>query len=167
MKRNYLLPHTCQRLGVWAGVAAVLFFVIYTIACQVIAFDEIKAVTMLSSRAAFTNIAYFIVNLLLCMAILLVAFSQERCEDEMIDAVRKSSVVSTAYGIFIIYILCVVASSINNLAIVFSQPINISAGRTFSDIRDTITDPVVIFVIYETVFRTRLSRLKKALKDEE
>ena len=164
MKRNYLLPHAFQRIGVALGLTVAVLLVVYCAACFFIAFDSPEADSILSSEGRFTNTAAFIVNTLLCLCIFLMGFSYEECEDEMIDAVRKSSVVSTAYGVFIIYLWCVMAGNMAN----FIMPaLNLENNEIIKDLKETITDPVIIFVIYELVFRTRLSKLRKALRDEE
>ncbi len=83
--KNYLLPYSCQLVG-W-GLLAV---------CLVI---EFSGVLSLEFIMRFREIFHFgigaIRNVLVCFGMLLVAFSREKHEDEMIRDIRISSVAIT------------------------------------------------------------------------
>ena len=164
MKRNYLLPHSCQRIGIGLLFATLVLFCAYFIACMTIAFDSPDADSLLSSKGLFTHYSNLTITLLLSVAIVLIAFSQEKYEDEMIESVRKSSIVSVAYVSFLLYMTIHLLRCCLNIDF-----INFSGDRQpfAADLMQTIGDPMVFFIFYEAVFRTRLSKLKKALKDEE
>ena len=159
MKRNYLLPHVCQRIGVWLLLATVALFCAYFIACMVIAFKAPDADIHL-----FTHCASTAFSLMMCIAVVLIAFSRERYEDEMIDSVRKSSVVTVAYVLFIVYMAITLLRCCVN-----TDFIDMSGNRVSltADLMDTVCNPILFFLFYEIVFRTRLAKLKKALKNEE
>lgn len=157
MKRNYLLPHMCQRIGIWLLSAALVLFCACCIAvttCKSPGFD----IDVFAHRA---TIAY---SLMMCIAVVLIAFSCEKYEDEMIDSVRKSSVVTVAYILFLVYI------AITMLRCCVNTDFIDHSGNTVSltaDLRDTLCHPLLFFFYYEIVFRRRLARFRKALNNEE
>lgn len=164
MKRNYLLPHVCQRIGVWLLFATLALFCTYFIACMVIAFDSPEADNVLSSNSLFTHYWHLAISLMMGVAIVLIAFSREKYEDEMIESVRKSSIVSVAYVSFLLYM------GIHLLRCCFNTDyIDMSGNRVslMADLMDTVCNPILFFIFYEIVFRTRLSKLRKALRNEE
>ena len=164
MKRNYLLPHVCQRIGVWLLLATLVLFCAYFIACMVIAFKAPDADNVLSSNSLFTHYWHLAISLMMGVAIVLIAFSREKYEDEMIDSVRKSSVVTVAYVLFIVYM------AITLLRCCVNTDFIDMSGNTVSltaDLMDTVCNPILFFLFYEIVFRTRLAKLRKALKNEE
>ena len=104
MKRNYLLPHVYQPIGLCAiGLSVVILFT-YIVVCMYIAFRNQNADEILSPSSSFTHGTYCIIHMLACIGVLLYTFSCEKYEDEMIDSVRKSAVVTAAYVLFLVYI---------------------------------------------------------------
>ena len=165
MKRNYLLPHICQRAGLWLGVAAFVAIVI----CKVLSAKGVIVNTATALSAAGGYI-YTLLAMLMCVAVLLITFSKERCEDEMIDAVRKSSVTSVAYTVFLIFTVVSILWYMGDLCFNLRHADSVwhqTESNRLRELMNFIKDPFVIFVFYQAVFRIRLSKLKKALKDEE
>lgn len=170
MKKNYLLPHVCQRAGVCLGLFAALMLVVYWVVCLRVAFVSEAADAILSPSARFTNFTASAIVIILCTAVILMAFSREKYEDEMIDAVRKSSLMCVAYVSFLVFVaiplvpgLCDIVANIVNPSDVWQK----TEWPRLDELSKTLKEPLIIFVFYEIVFRTRLARLKKALKDEE
>ena len=164
MKRNYLLPHVCQHIGLCAALLAGVILIAYIVFCMYIAFRNENADEILSPSSSFTHGTYCIIHLLACIGVLLYTFSREKYEDEMIDSVRKSSVVTVAYVLFLVYIV------ITMLRICINTDYIDLSGKEVSltsDLMHTISDPMIFFLVYEIVFRTRLSKLRKALRNEE
>ena len=164
MKRNYLLPHVYQHIGLCAMLLSVGLLIAYIVVCMYIAFRNQNADEILSPSSSFTHGTYCVVHLLACIGILLYTFSREKYEDEMIDSVRKSAVVTAAYVLFLVYI------SITMLRIFVNTDFIDLSGNKVSltkDLMDSVSDPMLFFLVYEIVFRTRLIKLRKALRDEE
>ena len=159
MKRNYLLPHVYQSIGVVLLFAAVGLFCAYFIICMVIAFKSPD-----TNINLFSHGAYIAISLMLCLGMLFTAFSCEKYEDEMIDSVRKSSVVMVAYVLFLAYLVITIIRCCVN-----TDYIDLTGNRVSvtEDVRDTLCNPVLFFLFYEIVFRIHLFRFRKALKNEE
>ena len=165
MKRCYLLPHSCQVTGVWLGVAAAAAVVIFKVltACGVVEVSTYEV--SIVGGYLYTTLA-----MLLCTAVLLITFSRERCEDEMIDAVRKSSVTSVAYAVFLIFTVVSILWYMGDLCFNLRHADSVwhqTESNRLRELMNFIKDPFVIFLFYQAVFRVRLSKLKKALRDEE
>ena len=170
MKRNYLLPNVCQRVGVCLGIVAALMLVVYWIVCLKVAFVSENADAILSPSARFTNFSASVIVIMLCTAVILMAFSREKYEDEMIDAVRKSSLMCVAYVSFLVFVtiplvpgLCDIVTNLVNPSDVWHK----TEWPRLDELSRTLKEPLIIFVFYEIVFRIRLAKLKKALKNEE
>ena len=157
MKRNYLLPHRCQRIGIGLLLAALVPFCACCIAGTTCKSPGVDI-------DVFVHRASMVSGLMMCIAVVLITFSCEKYEDEMIDSVRKSSVVTVAYILFLVYI------AITMLRWCFNTDFIDHSGNTVSltaDLRDTLCHPLLFFFYYEIVFRRRLAKFRKALNNEE
>lgn len=164
MKKNYLLPHVCQRTGKGLLLAALLLLAGHFAVCMYAAFSQTPgADAILSPASLFMRYSHNVFSFTLGAGILLTAFSCERCEDEMIASVRKDSLVSVAYIAFLLYLLLWLFRSL------LSTDYIVQGNRVspVGDLMQTIGQPLLLFILYETVFRLRLSKLKKAMRDEE
>ena len=164
MKRNYLLPHCCQSAGLWIGMAA--FAAIFALK----ALPSWGIFVTSSELSPASGYLYTLLNLLVCVAVLLITFSEERCEDEMIDAVRKSSITTVAYTVFMIFTVVSILWYLDDIYLNLRQPCatwrQVNSNR-MRELLNFVKDPFVIFVFYQCVFRVRLYKLKKALRNEE
>ena len=163
MKTNYLLPHSYQRIGLWALYSAIALFVIYFFACLTIAFSD-HADTLLRPDSMFVNSIYFANAILICIGLMLIAFSMEKHEDEMIAAIRKDSVATAAYVIFLFYMTVTIASQILEFR---NFSLGIDDSSSLSGLTQTIVQPIIIFAIYEIIFRIKLAKSKRGLEHEE
>ena len=157
MKRNYLLPHRCQRIGIWLLMATLVLFCACCIAGTTFKSPGLD-IDVVAHRATT------VFSLMMCIAVVLITFSCEKYEDEMIDSVRKSSVVTVACILFLVYI------AITMLRCCVNTDFIDHSGNTVSltaDLRDTVCNPLLFFLFYEIVFRRRLAKFTKALKNEE
>ncbi|MCH5329469.1 MAG: hypothetical protein J1E04_00795 [Alistipes sp.] len=170
MKRSYLLPHIYQRIGVWMFIAAIVALICYAAVCMIIEFDATDPDMLLSKRGILVRYSNLVICIFLWISILFTAFSRERHEDEMIESVRRKSVVNVAYTVFLIYLFIVLFGIISDTYFgpvpTYARNVCLLDFASIKDFMHTITDPTILFLFYEAVFRTRLARLKKALKNE-
>ena len=163
MKRtNYLLPHLCQWVGVWLGLAAWAAIILF----KVLAPGWVAEESLLPAGGYL----YTILAMMMCVAVLLITFSEEKYEDEMIVAVRKSTITTVAYAVFMVFVVASIVWYADDICLNLRQPAdtwNQVNSKWLRDILNLVKDPFVIFVFYQAVFRTRLPRLKKALTNEE
>ena len=97
-------------------------------------------------------------------------FSREKYEDEMIDAVRKSSLMCVAYVSFLVFVTIPLAPGLCDIVTNLVNPSEVwhkTEWPRLDELSRTLKEPLIIFVFYEIVFRIRLAKLKKALKNEE
>lgn len=161
MKRNlYLLPHGCRRIGVGMLLAIPVVLLAYFVICR---FMDSDLPGHLETARAFNRWTNFVASALLLVGILLVVFSCEKSEDEMIDAIRRSSVVTVAYVFFLLFM------AVNLFCLIFpryyfdpQEHRSLTAGFW-----TTAAHPFLFFLYYEAVFRFRLAKLKRELRYEE
>ena len=168
MKRTYLLPHVCQRIGVWLGVTtgAVMFLTLGLSLAGILSSGTEVPDGGLSHASGCVSMLF---RQLLIAAVLLITFSCEREEDEMIADVRKRAITHTAYAVFLLHIVtallwngCEMLHNLLHPAPLWQEyPIEL-----FRQLALATKDPLVVFLIYQAVLRTRLANLKKALKNE-
>ena len=164
MKKSYLLPHAYRRAGVWALISAALVLAAYVTVCMVVAFRCENADALLSRTSLLTIGAYNLTYALVCVGIVLFAFSRERFEDEMIDAVRRSSVVRAAYTVFLFYMTVMLAGCVVDFV---SAGVGGDGFATVENILKSVEDPMVMFLFYQLFFRVKLAKLRRALNNEE
>lgn len=163
MKKNYLLPHIYQNIGLCAMFLSVFVLVAYIAVCMYVAFECDDADSILSRTSRLTNGTYNLIHALVCIGVILFTFSREKYEDEMIDAVRKTSVVRAAYAVFMFYMAVMLLGCIAGLA----TGVDFDENELLSDLRECAEDPMIMFLFYEAFFRFKLAKLRKALRDEE
>ena len=169
MKPNYLLPHRWMRVGVWVLIATLAAAVGFFAACMYIAFTADDPSAALAPDTPFIRTAHLLMGVLTGLGILLTAFSRERIEDEMIADVRKRAITHTAYAVFLLHIVtallwngCEMLHNLLHPAPLWQEyPIEL-----FRQLALATKDPLVVFLLYQAVLRTRLAKLKQALKNE-
>jgi hypothetical protein len=117
------------------------------------AFNTLKLFSQNNSHYAIT-----ILYVILLFSALFVAFSKEKIEDELIQNIRYSSVVVTAYAGFLFYVLIL-------LIYAFNQSFDL-LSRTFYRYL-MLVNPITLFMLYVIIFRTKLFISKRGLKNEE
>ena len=143
---NFLLPHYFQKIGWSLFIFSFIYF-----AVDLYAFNILELFDQNYSRYG-TMILY----LLLIFSALFVAFAKEKIEDELIQNIRFTSIVITAYISFSIFMIVWIFDAINH-AFRFT---------TFHiDLR--LINPVTMFMLYVVIFKTRLFISKRGLKNEE
>lgn len=168
MKRTYLLPHVCQRIGVWLGMttfAAALLTAGLSSAGILSSGTEVPDGGLSHAGGCIS----MLFRQLLIAAVLLITFSCEREEDEMIADVRKRAITHTAYAVFLLHIVtallwngCEMIHNLLHPASLWQEyPIEL-----FRQLALATKDPLVVFLLYQAVLRTRLAKLKQALKNE-
>ena len=161
MKRNlYLLPHGCRRIGVGMLLAIPVVLLAYFVIFHFMDFD---LPGHLETGRLINKCTNTVASALLLGGIVLVVFSCEKSEDEMIDAIRRSSVVTVAYVFFLLFM------AVNLFCLFFpryyfdpQEHRSLTAGFW-----TTAAHPFLFFLYYEAVFRFRLAKLKRELRHEE
>ena len=146
--KNYLLPHYFQKIG-WG---LFLFSFIFLFGSMYV-FNTLKLFSQNNSHYA-TLILYII----LLFSALFVAFSKEKIEDELIQNIRYSSVVVTAYTGFLFYIIILIIYA-------FNQSFDILTRTFYSYLM--LVNPITMFILYVLILRTRMFISKRGMKNEE
>lgn len=147
-RTSYLLPHFFQKIGWGLFLSSFLFLF-----GSLLAFNEWGVFPQSSS-----HYATLMLRLILYSSAFLVAFSKEKREDEMIQYIRASSVVITAYAGFLVYLLAYVLDALN-------QSFHFYTGPLTADL--LIVNPVSLFMLYVVIFRVRIFMLKRKAIHEE
>jgi hypothetical protein len=147
---NFLLPHYFQKIGWSLFIFSFIYF-----AVDLYAFNILELFDQNYSRYG-TMILY----LLLIFSALFVAFAKEKIEDELIQNIRFTSIVITAYISFSIFMIVWIFYAINH-AFRF-LPMDPKIWIYLRSI-----NPVTMFMLYVVIFRTRLFISKRGLKNEE
>ena len=145
-KNNFLLPHCFQKIGWGLFIFSFIF-----LGASLYAFNKLELFDQNYSRYA-TLILY----LILIFSALFVAFSKEKIEDELIQNIRFSSIVITAYISFLIFMIEWIFFAFNHAFRFSSFYIDLS-----------LINPVTMFMLYVVIFKTRLFISKRGLKNEE
>jgi hypothetical protein len=146
--KSFLLPHYFQKIG-WGLFLFSFVFLFVTMYM----FNTLKLFNQNDSPYA-TLMLYVI----LLISALFIAFSKEKIEDELIQMIRYSSVVITAYLGFLSYIIILLIVEIN-------QSIGITS-RTLAN-QLLLVNPMTLFIVYVIIFRLRMLILKRRIKNEE
>lgn len=146
--KNYLLPHYFQKIG-WG----LFFFSFIFLFGSIYAFNTLKLFSQSNSHYA-TLILYII----LLSSALFVAFSKEKIEDELLQKIRYSSIVVTAYAGFIFYVLILLIYS-------FNQSFDLLPTTLYRYLM--LVNPITLFILYVLIFRVKLLISKRGMKNEE
>lgn len=146
--KSYLLPHYFQKIG-WG----LFFFSFIFLFGSMYAFNTLKLFSQNNSHYA-TLLLYII----LLFSALFVAFSKEKIEDELIQSIRYTSVVITAYTGFLLYTIILIVYAFNQ-SFAFLP-------RTLSSYL-MLVNPITLFILYVLIFRARLFTSKREMKNEE
>jgi len=87
-----------------------------------------------------------------------VAFSKEKIEDELIQSIRYTSIVITAYLGFLLFIIILIVYA-------FNQSFDFLPRTLFTYLR--LVNPITMFILYVLIFRARLFTSKRGIKNEE
>ena len=149
MKTNFfLLPHYFQKIG-WG---LFLFSFIFLVG-SMYAFNTLKLFSQNNSH--YTTLLLYIILLL---SALFVAFSKEKIEDELIQSIRYTSIVITAYLGFLLFIIILIVYA-------FNQSFDFLPRTLFTYLR--LVNPITMFILYVLIFRARLFTSKRGIKNEE
>jgi len=146
--KNYLLPHYFQKIG-WG----LFFFSFIFLFGSMYSFNTLKLFSQNNSHYA-TLLLYII----LLFSALFVAFSKEKIEDELIQSIRYTSVVITAYTGFLLYTIILIVYAFNQ-SFAFLP-------RTLSSYL-MLVNPITLFILYVLIFRAKLFTSKREMKNEE
>ena len=116
MTINYLFPNRFKKIGWLLIIPGVLFGALYLIYQADISFFDAK-VFAITKSALFGDTSFFtisennildeIASILIIVGALLIAFSKEKIEDELISKIRLESLVCATYINYLILILAV------------------------------------------------------------
>lgn len=116
MKVNYLFPHRFKKWSWIVFIPTLIVSVFFILFEKEFAIFEIRVPALFSDQL-FSNSNYFsmvknnvfdeILSSLLIISGLLLAFSKEKIEDEMVQKIRLDSLVWATYLNYIILLLCV------------------------------------------------------------
>ena len=148
-KTSYLLPHPFQRVG-WALLIAFPF--LFGLILWV--FNGLKLIPQNYSQ--FGTLLLYIV---LAMSALFIGLSEEKQEDEFIQALRLRSIANTAW---VCFILIIVSAMDVDICEAFRIP-----GREKFWIAYTRLDTIFAFFLYIVIFRFRLYKYRKEAGHEE
>lgn len=146
--RSYLLPNYFQKIG-W-GLFLFSFVFLFG---SMYAFNTLQLFSQNDSHYA-TLLLYII----LLFSALFVAFSKEMVEDELIQSIRYTSVVISAYIGFLFYAIILILYAFNQSFDFFPRTLS----RYFK-----LVNPITLFILYVLIFRARLFTSKRGMKNEE
>ena len=148
-KTSYLLPHSFLRIG-WALLISlpVLFGLMLWL------FNGLKLIPQ--SYSQFGTLVLYIVA---ALSALFVGLSEEKQEDEFIQALRLRSIANTAW---VCFILIIVSAMDVDICEAFRIP-----GREKFWIAYTRLDTIFAFFLYIVIFRFRLYKYRKEAGHEE
>ena len=149
-KTSYLLPHSFQRIG-WA----LLISLPILLALILWVFNGLKLIPQ--SYSQFGTLLLYIVA---ALSALFVGLSEEKQEDEFIQALRMRSVANTAW-------LCFILTIISFLVGEFFQAFRLP-GRTNIWYNYLMFNNILFaFFLYIAIFRFRLYKYRKEASHEE
>lgn len=146
--KNYLLPHNFQKIGWGIFIFSLIFLLAFRYAS-----DTLKLFNQ-NNNYYPTTILYIII----LFSEYFVAFSKEKIEDELIQSVRYSSIVFTVLTGFILYTIVLIIFAFNKSFVIFPQ------NSTFYLM---VVNPITLFILYVLIFRTRLFKSKRGMKNAE
>lgn len=146
--KSYLLPHYFQKIG-WG----LFFFSFVFLFGSMYAFNTLKLFSQNNSH--YSTLLLYII---LLFSALFVAFSKEKIEDELIQIIRYTSIVITAYTGFLLYIVILIVYAFNQSFYFLT--------RTLSSYL-MLVNPISLFILYVLIFRARLLTYKRGIKNEE
>lgn len=146
--KSYLLPHYFQKIG-WG----LFFFSFVFLFGSLYAFNTLKLFSQNNSH--YSTLLLYII---LLFSALFVAFSKEKIEDELIQIIRYTSIVITAYTGFLLYIVILIVYAFNQSFYFLT--------RTLSSYL-MLVNPISLFILYVLIFRARLLTYKRGIKNEE
>ncbi len=147
-----LLPYFFQYIG-WA---LFVFAWVFLFASLYI-FNTLKLFSQ-----NYSHYSTLIIWITLYISALFVAFSKEKREDEYIMNIRANSVIITVYICFLLYIAL-------QLILAFNQSFRFLTCRNILlwNMLSYGINPVTMFMMYVVVFRVKMYRLRRALKNAE
>ena len=148
--KSYMLPYRYRKYGYGLIIAAILALPLGLLLANVL---EVIPQTHTRFIAMTTYIFFF-------LGLFVVVMSEEKDEDEMIDAIRRKSVSLTAFiafGLFILINLIIALAhgfrSLNTLALALT-----TIG---------LTNVLTFIIIYLTTFRISLWKMRRQCKEEQ
>ena len=148
--KSYMLPYRYRKYGYGLIIAAILALPVGLLLANVL-----EVIPQTHTRfIAMTMYIFFFLGLFV------VVMSEEKDEDEMIDAIRRKSVSLTAFiafGLFILINLIIALAhgfrSLNTLALALT-----TIG---------LTNVLTFIIIYLTTFRISLWKMRRQCKEDE
>ena len=149
-RKNYLLPHSFQRIG-WVLLIAlpILFGLMLWI------FNGLKLIPQ--SYSQFGTLVLYIVA---ALAALFIGLSEEKQEDEFIQTLRLRSVACSAWICFILMIISAILVDIGEAFRFEGRSSLIPLYRVFNSL-------IFAFFLYIIIFRYRLFKYRKEASHEE
>ena len=149
-RKHYLLPHSFQRIG-WALLIAcpILFGLILLL------FNGLKLIPQ--SYSQFGTLALYLTA---AFAALFVGLSEEKQEDEFIQALRLRSIAQTAYICFVLMILSAILFDV-------AEAFRVDGKIYFLHWYTLFNSIIFAFFVYIVIFRYRLFKYRKEASHEE
>lgn len=151
--KSYLLPNYFKRTG-W--IIFVSGFVVFF--AGLYAFNILKIIPQ-----AYSRYLTLILYVLLYLSALFVGFSKEKIEDELTTTSRINSLAITAYISFIVFLFFQFAYAI---AIAF-RFLTADSYKLLETAKRILVSPIFLFMLYIIIFRVKIYKYNKGIKDEE
>jgi len=153
IRRNFFLPHYCQIIG-WG----LFVFGFVSFFAGLYLFNNLRLIPQ--SYSKYLTLLEYIV---FYSSAILVGFSKEKVDDELVMITRFNSLAITAYISFILFLIL-------QFLIAFNQPfhfLDLSTYRILYNAHVLLINPITIFMLYIAIFRISLFRYRKSTNDEE
>ncbi len=151
--KSYLLPNYFQRIGWIIFITGFLVFF-----AGLFAFNNLRIIPQ-----AYSRYLTLIIYLFIYLSVLFLGLSKEKIEDELTMSTRINSLAITAYISFIVFLVFEFAFSI---AIAF-RFLTTDSYRILGIIKKILINPYSLFLIYIIIFRIKIIKYNKGIKDEE
>lgn len=148
-KIKYLFPHSFLYLGWGLFAFAWIFFF-----ASLYVFNTLRLISQ-----NYNHYSTFILMIIFYLSALFVALSKEKQEDEYIMRERANSIVLVGYVYLVLFVFLGILQSLNTL-------------WHFLDIQSyyklkLLGTPFLMFVLYVAIFRIKMFRLRRALRNAE
>jgi hypothetical protein len=157
-RKRILLPHKFQIIG-W-GMFSLAFMLLLFIVFRY-EWSTSHENTFIPIVDQYSRYVTFLLLVLAYGSAFLVAFSEEKQEDELISEIRSSSITMVAAVLFALLVLFSLLAALSQ-----TFRLNILTDRSYM-VMHWLSNILFAFFLYVIVFRVRLFILKRRLKNEE
>lgn len=146
IKKNLLMPHSCQKVGWWLLLLSVLL-----VGVKVFLFYTTKNIGVAWYLAKSTH-------LLLIVSLFFICLSKEKVEDEMIASMRLKAVGITAYAFFVLFLIVSIILELKPYRIQWDDE---GYLPEFLSEFFLISLPILLFGLYCVIFKGMILHSKK------